>query len=50
MIDSGKGIEADQLEKVLEPFLTTKLPGNGTGLGLSIESDLVKPPPIFGRL
>jgi PAS domain S-box-containing protein len=34
--DSGTGIAADQLEKVLEPFFTTKEPGKGSGLGLSM--------------
>jgi PAS domain S-box-containing protein len=34
--DTGTGIAADQLEKVLEPFFTTKEPGKGSGLGLSM--------------
>jgi PAS domain S-box-containing protein len=34
--DRGTGIAADQLEKVLEPFFTTKEPGKGSGLGLSM--------------
>lgn len=34
--DTGEGIEPDLLEKVLEPFYTTKSINKGTGLGLSM--------------
>jgi PAS domain S-box-containing protein len=34
--DTGSGIAPDHLEKVLEPFFTTKEPGKGSGLGLSM--------------
>jgi PAS domain S-box-containing protein len=34
--DSGTGIAPDQLEKVIEPFFTTKEQGKGSGLGLSM--------------
>ena len=34
--DTGHGIAADMLERVLEPFFTTKEVGKGTGLGLSM--------------
>ena len=34
--DSGTGISPDQLEKVMEPFFTTKETGKGSGLGLSM--------------
>ena len=34
--DSGKGIAPEQLERIFEPFYTTKPIGEGTGLGLSI--------------
>ena len=34
--DTGCGIPAEMIEKVLEPFVTTKDVGKGTGLGLSM--------------
>jgi PAS domain S-box-containing protein len=34
--DTGSGIPPELLEKVLEPFFTTKEPGKGSGLGLSM--------------
>ena len=34
--DSGCGIAYENLDKVFEPFFSTKSPGKGTGLGLSI--------------
>jgi signal transduction histidine kinase len=38
--DTGSGIKEDILDKVLEPFITTK--SNGIGLGLSIVKDIVE--------
>ena len=37
--DNGPGV--DDLEKLFEPFWTTKSPGEGTGLGLAISSGIV---------
>ncbi len=34
--DSGCGIDKDQLERIFDPFYTTKEVGQGTGLGLSM--------------
>jgi signal transduction histidine kinase len=40
--DNGNGIPESQLEKIFQPFFTTKPAGQGTGLGLSISYDIVK--------
>lgn len=39
--DEGEGIDAAQLDRILEPFFTTKEPGEGTGLGLSMVYSIV---------
>jgi two-component system cell cycle sensor histidine kinase/response regulator CckA len=40
--DSGCGIPGDRLQKIFEPFYTTKKVGEGTGLGLSTAYGIVK--------
>lgn len=38
--DEGHGIPANDLEKIFEPFYTTKAQGEGTGMGLSLVSSM----------
>lgn len=40
--DSGPGIRSDVVEKLMQPFFTTKQVGKGTGLGLSITKGIVE--------
>jgi PAS domain S-box-containing protein len=40
--DTGTGIDNDSMEKLFEPFYTTKEVGKGTGLGLSIIYGIIK--------
>ncbi|MCB0415700.1 MAG: hypothetical protein KDD50_15280 [Bdellovibrionales bacterium] len=42
VIDSGNGIHQDILEKIFNPFFTTKEVGEGTGLGMSISKKIMK--------
>jgi PAS domain S-box-containing protein len=40
--DSGAGIPANLIERIFNPFFTTKPTGSGTGLGLSISLGIVR--------
>lgn len=39
--DTGPGVPADGLERIFNPFYTTKAVGHGTGLGLSISLGII---------
>ncbi len=40
--DNGDGIPADVVDKIFNPFFTTKPTDKGTGLGLALSSDIVR--------
>ena len=40
--DNGNGIPQKVIDKIFQPFFTTKPTGSGTGLGLSLAYDIIK--------
>jgi signal transduction histidine kinase len=42
VIDDGKGMDPETLERIFTPFFTTKPVGEGTGLGLSISHQIIE--------
>jgi PAS domain S-box-containing protein len=41
VVDNGPGMSPHQLERIFDPFYTTKAPGEGTGLGLSLVHTII---------
>ncbi|HID97500.1 MAG TPA: hypothetical protein EYP57_04840, partial [Thermodesulfobacteriaceae bacterium] len=40
--DDGPGISKDIMDKIFDPFFSTKEPGQGTGLGLSVSYGIIR--------
>ncbi len=42
IVDQGSGIPGGEMNRIFEPFFTSKDPGKGTGLGLAIVSTIIE--------
>ena len=42
VVDTGSGMSADTVDRLFDPFFSTKAPGSGTGLGLSMAAAIIK--------
>ena len=42
ILDNGNGVPKKLMDKIFQPFFTTKPTGEGTGLGLSLSYDIIK--------
>jgi len=40
--DTGSGISPENIERIFEPYFSTKEPGRGTGMGLAVVTGIVK--------
>lgn len=40
--DTGKGMDTEEIQRIFEPYFTTKSPGDGTGLGLAVVQGIVQ--------
>ncbi|MBU0991558.1 MAG: PAS domain S-box protein [Proteobacteria bacterium] len=40
--DTGQGMDPETLERIFDPYFTTKKPGEGTGLGLAVAHGIMK--------
>ena len=39
--DNGCGVSSDHIDRLFDPFFTTRPVGSGTGLGLSVARDIM---------
>jgi len=42
VVDHGQGIQPENLDRIFDPFYTTKSPGKGTGLGLALAYRIIE--------